>query len=178
MIHIEKDEKILLEVRKHWFILFAETLFLVVLALVPAGLAAIAQIVDLSSFVTFDGDGIYLAIIATAIWVLFLWTIFFIIWTDYYLDMLIVTDKRVIDIEQKGLFARNIATSQLEHIEDVTTEVHGIIATLLNFGTIHLQTAAESREFTMKGVPGPANIRRKIMNAHEEAMQRTFASRA
>jgi len=74
-------------------------------------------------------------------------------------------------MDQKSLFSRDVATSMLEHVEDITTEIHGLIPTLLGFGDIHLQTAAESREFTIKGIPSPADVRRKIMKAQEDAVE-------
>lgn len=174
MIKIEKDEKKILEVRKHWFILFAETFFLVFFLVLPILIALGANMLGVSKFITIAGDATFIYIILASAWILFIWILFFAIWTNYYLDILIVTDKRVIDIEQKGFFSREVAVSQLEHVEDVTTEVHGIIATLLGFGNIHLQTAAESREFTIKGIPNPSEVRRRIMQAHEDALNRTF----
>lgn len=177
MIKIEKNEKIILETRRHWFVLFSKTLFLVFFLALPLVVAVGANIFNLSKFIILAGDGIYLSIILTALWILFLWITFFIIWTDYYLDIFIITDKRIIDIDQKKLFSREVAVSQLEHVEDVTTEVHGFIATLLNFGNIQLQTAGEKREFIIKGVPNPTGIRRKIMKAHENAMKKTFSLR-
>jgi uncharacterized membrane protein YdbT with pleckstrin-like domain len=167
MIKIGKDEKIILEIRKHWFVLFSKTLFLVFLLALPVIIAVGANILNLSKFVTLIGDGTYISIILTSVWLLFIWITFFVIWTDYYLDILIITDKRIIDINQKRLFSRDISVSQLDHIEDVSTEIHGLIATLLNFGNIQIQTAGENREFIVQGVPNPDNIRRQIMEAHK-----------
>jgi len=176
MIKIGKNEKILLEVRRHWFILFSKTLFLVFLLVLPIGIIIAFNMLGISNLVTIAGDGTFVSIILTSVWLLFIWITFFVIWTDYYLDILIITDKRVIDIEQQGLFSRNIAVSGLEHIEDVTTEVCGLIATLLGFGNIRLQTAAESREFKAIGIPNPSDVRRRIMKAHENAMKKTYSS--
>lgn len=171
MIKIEKDEKIILEVRKHWFVLFSKTLFLLFLLLLPILIAISANTLNISDVIAIKGNHTYLYIILSSVWILFIWITFFIIWTDYYLDILMITNKRVIDIEQKGLFSREIAVSPLTRVEDATTEVNGIIATLLNFGNIHLQTAAESREFTINGVPNPSEIRRKIMTARENSLK-------
>jgi len=171
MFKLGKNEKVLLEVRKHWFILFSETLFLVFLLFLPAVIALGVNILNISKLITIPGDNTSLFIVLTAAWFLFVWIIFFVTWTNYYLDILVITNRRIIDMDQKSLFSRDVATSMLEHVEDITTEIHGLIPTLLGFGDIHLQTAAESREFTIKGIPSPADVRRKIMKAQEDAVE-------
>lgn len=173
MIKIEKDEKILLEIRKHWFALFSKTLFLVFFLFIPIIIVIGLNILNVSKLITLTGDGTFISIILTALWLLFIWIIFFVIWTNYYLDILIITDKRVIDVNQKKLFYREISVSQLKHIEDITTETIGIIATLLNFGNMQIQTAGEKREFIVKNIPNPNNVRRQIMKAHEAAMDKS-----
>ncbi len=170
MIKLDKNEKVILEARKHWFILFTETFFLVFLLLFPVFIIVGIKILNIQQFIQFVGDGTFLSIIIIAIWLLFIWIIFFVIWTNYYLDILILTNKRIIDIEQKGLFSREVSTFRLDKIQDITTEVHGILATLLDFGDVHIQTAGESRDFIAKGVPRPAIIKRKIRNAYNEVM--------
>jgi len=166
MIKLHKDEKIILEARKHWFILFAEALFLAFLLVLPIVVAIGANILNASKFITVVGDSTFLFIILTAAWLLFIWITFFVIWTNYYLDILVVTNKRIIDIDQGGLFSREVSTSMLENLEDITIEVHGIIATLLDFGNIHLQTAAESREFVVEGIPNPVKVKGLIFEAY------------
>ena len=89
------------------------------------------------------------------------------VWTDYYLDVWMVTDKRVIDIEQKGFFHRQTSVFRIERIQDVTVETHGIVATLLNFGDIHVQTAGEGQEFIMRGIANPKYVRRVILRQQD-----------
>jgi uncharacterized membrane protein YdbT with pleckstrin-like domain len=87
------------------------------------------------------------------------------LWTDYYLDVWIVTNRRVIDVEQRGLFSREIATMQLSKIQDITTEVKGFLPTLIGFGDVHVQTAGLEREFVIRGVPHPHKTREMIESA-------------
>jgi len=171
MIKLDKNEKVLLEVRKHWFILFSETFFLVFLLILPILVVIGVKIINVPQFIKLTGDSSFLYIAIIAIWLLFIWIIFFVIWTKYYLDILILTNKRIIDIEQKGLFSREVSTLSLGKIQDITTEIHGILATLLDFGDVYIQTAGESRNFIAKGVPRPAIIKRKIRNAYNDVMR-------
>ncbi len=172
MIKLDKDEKIILQVRKHWFILFAETLFLVFLLLLPVIVIIGISLLKTSGFIEIAGNETFLYIILTSLWLIFVWVTFFVIWTDYYLDILIVTDKRIIDIEQKGLFSREVSTFRLDRIQDITTEVHGLIATLIDFGNVHIQTAGEKREFIAKGIPEPAKVKKQILDVYNEVMKK------
>jgi len=171
MIKLDKNEKTILEVRKHWFILFARTLFLLFFIILPIILLIGAKIVGISEFVTINGEPIYIWIALISVWLLLVWIIFFVIWTDHYLDILMVTNKKIIDIEQKGLFHREVSTFRLDRIQDITIETRGLIATLLNFGDVHIQTAGEKREFIAKSIPHPAKVKKQIWDAYNEAIK-------
>ena len=64
---------------------------------------------------------------------------------------------------QKGLFYRDISTCRLNRIQDVTVEVRGLIPSLLDFGTITVQTAGEEDNFIIHGMPHPYEIKRAIL---------------
>lgn len=104
----------------------------------------------------------YLLSIAYTFWLLILWILLFIMWTNYYLDMLILTDKKVIRVEQNALFSREMSSFRLDRLQDITVEVNGIIATVLNFGTVYIETAGEKEEFVMRGVGHPYEVKNKI----------------
>lgn len=165
MIKLEENEKILFAARKHWFVLFGETLFLLGLIFLPVliyiGLHAIGAL----ALVQLPGDPVYLVIAALSLWLLFIWITFFIVWTDYYLDILILTSRRVVDIQQKRLFSREVSTFRLDRIQDITVEVNGIIQTFLHFGKIHIQTAGERQDFVVYGIPRPYDVKDKILHA-------------
>lgn len=166
MIKIDENEKIILERRKHWFVLFTEILFLLILAVAPPFFLLLNKFIH-----------IYIIFILAALWYLVLWVLFFIIWTDYYLDILILTDKRLIDIEQKGLFSREVSTLGLENIQDIKTEINGMIHTFLDIGDIYVQTAGEQREFIVRGIHNPSAIKDMVRAEYEKAMNKSRVSR-
>ncbi len=86
--------------------------------------------------------------------------------------MWVITNKRLIDVEQFGFFHREVSTLRMEQIQDITVETRGIVATLLNFGNIHVQSAAESREFTIRGIPNPKKIKELIFKQHDRAIEK------
>jgi len=162
-IKFESDEIILNQSRKHWFVFFVEVFGIIIAIFAPILFMSIATALPLHF--TAEGNVLALFLFAYVVWFFCMWNILFIIWTDYYLDILIVTNKRILDIEQKGIFNREIATLRLSKIQDVTTEVSGFIATFFNFGDIHIQTAGQQREFIVKNIFKPEKARIAVNDA-------------
>lgn len=109
-----------------------------------------------------------LFIVGLSAYGLAIWLFYFNSLIDYYLDIWIVTNERIIVIEQKGLFSRTIAELKLYRVQDIKAEVSGIIPTLFDFGNITIQTAAEEVHFAFKQVPRPYKISRKILEVVEQ----------
>jgi len=161
MIKLLKDEKIILERRKHVFVIISEGMSMFLIASVPTlivlGLlfflpAAAEFIKEYASFFVF-----FLLILWQIILILF-----FIAWTNYYLDVLLLTDKRLIDIEQLGLFARDYAAVRLENIQDVKIEIIGFLATMLKMGDLHIQTAGQAKEIHIQKIANPKEVKELI----------------
>lgn len=82
---------------------------------------------------------------------------------DFYLDIWIVTNDRIIDIEQFGLFSRTVSELELFSIQDVTTSIHGILPTLFDYGDITVKTASQNISIVFKQVKNPNVIRQRII---------------
>jgi hypothetical protein len=87
---------------------------------------------------------------------------------DYYLDVWIVTNERVINIEQKGLFSREVSEKELHKMQDITSDVDGFWATMLNYGDVYIQTAGEKERFVFKHIPFADEVARRISNLVSE----------
>lgn len=159
---LDKDEKILFEIRRSWFVLFSETVGLLFATLIPI---VLISILEATNIVVFSGNKEILLTIILLSWIFIIWNIIFIVWTNYYLDIFIVTNKHVIDIEQKSLFVREVAVVNLRNIQDVTSEVNGLLATIIGFGDLRVQSSGERREFVIETVTNPDLIRSKIKQA-------------
>ena len=96
---------------------------------------------------------------------MFFWSFFALLWTDYYLDVWVVTNHRVIDVEQLGLFNRTISSFRFDQIQDATVKVPGLLATLIKYGTVELRTASDET-FAFKGVAYPTMLKERIMSEH------------
>jgi len=176
MIDLHPDEEIKLVVRKHWFILVGKLFTLFIFLLLPLGLYLLVRTLsgfaDTEVLATFgrmvDGSSL---VFGTLLWFFFVWIWGFIIWTDYYLDIWIVTNERIFDIEQRGFFRREISTFRTDRVQDITTEVRGLIPTFFNFGDIHVQTAGENRSFVMAGAPAPTQLKLVISSLQSRSRE-------
>jgi len=88
---------------------------------------------------------------------------FYVYFLDYYLDIWIVTNDRIVDIEQLGLFSRSTSEVDLYRIQDVTGDVHGIFATLFNYGDVSVKTASQNANIIFKNVSNPSRIREDLI---------------
>ncbi|PIR98717.1 MAG: hypothetical protein COT88_00025 [Candidatus Colwellbacteria bacterium CG10_big_fil_rev_8_21_14_0_10_41_28] len=165
MIRMDEGEKVLMEIRRHWYVLITESAIV--------GTFGIFPFFALLSAVAFDLPErmVYLVLFFSVGWLLVMWSIFFIIWTNYYLDVWIVTNRRVIDIEQFSLFSREVSEFRLDRVQDITIEVKGLLATLLKFGDLYLQTAGMSREFKIAKIPNPYEAKDFIMDQVDKALK-------
>lgn len=168
MIDLDPGEQILLEVRRHWFTLLGPLLLIIVLAVAPPIVLALISSLDIPITVSFVGNALSFGLFTYALWLLLLWMFMFIEWTDYYLDVWYVTNKRVVDVDQMGVFHREVSSLHYGKIQDITIEIKGIIPTFLGFGDIHVQTAGEDREIVLKFAARPEDVKRIISNQTEK----------
>ncbi len=162
----EKGEEIQGVIRRHWFDIlwqFIPLIFATLLVIVFLGVAGqlFAQNIDEKIFFFF---GSFLLLI--------FWLVASIIWIDYYLDVWIITNKRVVNVEQKGLFMREVSELHYNKIQDITTEVHGFIPTILHYGEVYVQTAGTEPRFLFHNVPDPYKIKDQLAQLQKSMRKR------
>jgi uncharacterized membrane protein YdbT with pleckstrin-like domain len=165
MVEIDPEEKVIRTVRKHWFVLLSHGVYYLFLIVVPVFLLFLALGLPVFSEISFGGSAVLLGVFAGSLWLFLVWNAMFLTLTDYLLDVLVITDKRIFEIEQHGLFRRESSTFRIDRIQDVTVEVKGIISTFLNFGNIHIHTAGEGHDFTVKMIRDPYSVKKQINEA-------------
>lgn len=167
-IQLEPGEEILAMVRKHWFVITVELLgaffmlllpffILFIIALFPGALENFnLSLANYTAIITF----------AVAAWSVLSIMTGFMTWTNYYLDLWIVTDRRIILIDQIHFFNRNVSILRLERMQDIEFSIKGIIPTFLNFGTLKAQTAGHfESNFRSTGLPDPRGLQAIIQKA-------------
>lgn len=158
----QRENEVILEViHRHWFNILTHFALVFLLSLIVFGSFFILPsfFPDLNT----RANALFLLFIQNTL-ILFLWLYSFLIWIDYYFDVWIITNERVINIEQIGLFVRKVSELQFSRVQDVTSEVSGFIPTMLNFGDVEVETAAEEEHFLFRQVPDPYRIKDVLMS--------------
>ncbi|MBI5466952.1 MAG: PH domain-containing protein [Candidatus Kerfeldbacteria bacterium] len=159
----EAEEKVMLVLHRHWFIFLKNIIILVLVAGAPLVVAWIWSHIRTWELAP-NSLGYALVVSGGALFYLFLWILMYGYWLDYYLDFFIVTNKRVVDIEQSGLFGRTVAEERLYRIQDVTSDTQGIMATMLRYGNVYVQTAGKKERFIFEHVANPEDVARTILH--------------
>ena len=175
-INLEADEKVLMIVRKHWWIIVSHTIIVVTSALLPfigaeliVWLQPFSGSFDYTKINAFINDNLASFVFIYSVWLLIHWITMANFWTDHYLDLWTITNKRIISVDQRGFFRRFLSSFRLERLQDMNIEVNGVIPTLLNFGTIEAQTAGGSNEeFKTRNMPDPRGLKAIIIKAADE----------
>ncbi len=163
LIKMQQNESCEIVVRKHWFIfvrdvaaVFFGTLFLWIL------LGVFLNIGHLNNAVIVYWQALVILVGTVSA---------FVIWTNYWLDMWIVTNKRVIHVDQRTLFSRVITATRIDRVQDVKAQVKGFVPTMLGFGNLQVQTAgASSANMLINGIPKPNDVRRIILQKLDHAL--------
>lgn len=157
---VEEGEEILQIIHRNWFYIFEQFLIIFLMfGTLALGLVYIPQLFPVMS------DGVFygLFLFAESMLLLGIWVFGWLIWIDYYFDIWIITTRRIVNIEQQGMFSRKVSELRYSKVQDVTTQVRGFIPTILNFGDVEVQTAGEEDNFIFRTVSDPYGIKNVIM---------------
>lgn len=150
-------EKTLMLLRQHSFTILVRVGFFGLLALVPIA-------IGLAFIPYFSLHGLLaLFFFISSLWYMGLWLAVFHALTIYSLNTVIITDQRIIDSDQLGLFNRKISELNGNRIQDVSIHTNGIIETMLKFGNVTVQTASSETHFIFYQIPRPERVKEVIM---------------
>ncbi|MEK7157961.1 MAG: PH domain-containing protein [Patescibacteria group bacterium] len=170
MTSLRPNENVVLFFRRHWSVLVLRLFLFVLFAAIPLIVLFVFLQLWTPQFHPLDFFTIA-AILLLSAYYLLIWLFFLHEWLDYDLDVWIITNQRILDIEQRGLFSRTISELAISQVEDVTSVVKGKLATFLDFGTVEIQTAGEKSRFIFEHVPSPRKITETIIHYHSLAVQ-------
>lgn len=158
---LTEDEKVYLVVHKHWISIIKFIFVMVVMAAIPF---VILLNPDIS-----EGIGLSVPSLALigGIYFLILLAVLVTVWVDYYNDVMLVTNKRIIHIQQDGLFSHKISDLILERVVDISTSKKGVLAQVLEYGDIHVHASSEVQNFDFLTIPDPLKNTQNIKNVIE-----------
>lgn len=143
------DEEVRLIVRRHPIVFFwpllqsTIALAFIVLALIFWGLSDIFYIV-------------------VTVLILIIFSLIFKISFIYSNSFCLVTNQRVINVDQRGFFNRVITETDYAKIQEVTNSTSGMIGTTFNIGEINILTAGKESQLTIRNIPDPYSIQQEI----------------
>jgi uncharacterized membrane protein YdbT with pleckstrin-like domain len=154
--------------RKHWFRLIDRTAGSVILLFVLVQLALAAR-ADLLSPPPHLRDLFWtVSLLGVAVGLFLIWYRY----EDWRNDIYQLTDERIIDVERLPLGLREERReASLSMIQDIGYEIPGLIANLLDYGNVVIETASRDAVFTFSWVHQPRRVQEEVfarMDAYRE----------
>ena len=153
MVHLDNirsGEKVEIVVRRHWIVFWLVWLY-----------ALVGVIISLSIFMF--GNMAWAHILNIVFWMFF--SIFlYIEWLNHELDMFVITNNRIVGVEQKSFLNRAVTECNLGQVQEVNSITKGLFANIFNYGTISIQTAWNMTNLEMTFAPLPLAKSRQILN--------------
>ncbi len=85
----------------------------------------------------------------------------FYAWIGWHFSIIVLTDQRLIQISQNGLFKRTVVDVGLDKVQNINYQVSGVQETLLGYGTIMVQTYVG--DLVIEFVHHPARMQEKLI---------------
>lgn len=148
------DEEVIFKQRRHWFILLRWLVPPLVLFLVTVGVGVGIGLALSLSALAWAGVILLLSIgpLGLTMWRFLDWE------NDHY----ILTNQRVLHIERVYFLFESRDEASLGRIQDVTAEMPSLMANLLYFGDVVIETAGTAGQIKFESVSKPRKIQRLI----------------
>jgi len=156
---VKDDEQIVLIVRKYFFVFSGQLTFSIIII--------IASFFLLYPLFNWGPWGVGIFFILLFIGLLIALRVVII----YSFNAFIITEQRIIDIDQRGLFDRIVSETTYNKIQDVSFRRKGIMQTVLKYGSVVIQTAGQQANIELYGVKNPEKIHQMIIEIQREFSQ-------
>jgi hypothetical protein len=152
--HLHPHEKLLYVVHSHWFAVYKKAVKVSFFGLLVPALFFFMFPTEVSLYVF-------------GIWFVMGFFRFFYEITDWYFDVLLVTNHGVIALDWNGFFDKSSSRVDFESISGVEYEKHGILANLFDFGHLVLGAEGDS-ELSLHKAASPKEAEEQVMHAREK----------
>lgn len=164
---IEGEE--ILEIRKKHMWLHITTFIKIVVQLFIPFIMVVVGIIFFNDFSNFLGKTIFtpiMIVFSTIVLIVFALKIWKLI-IDYKYDNLIITNKRIVEVDQNFLFKHRIDSIYIKDVINMAAERNGFWCTILNYGKLDIKTSAEVKDFIVTFIPNPSEIIQIIQNQQQ-----------
>lgn len=164
----DKEEKIILLLRKHWLTNVRWIFMSIVLTIVP---------VPFVYFPILNFLPERFLVVTVLFWYLVTSAYVLERFLSWFFNVYIVTDERVFDVDFYNLVDRDISDANIEDIQDVTSSIRGAIRTSFDYGDIFIQTSAEVPQIDFEAVPHPDEVAKILRDLRVEEQQEKLEGR-
>ncbi|HVY67545.1 MAG TPA: PH domain-containing protein [Patescibacteria group bacterium] len=104
---------------------------------------------------------------------LFLWTLLVLLYAIrvlflWLLNAYLITDRRLVAINYRGLFSKRVTESPLDRILNVSAVTKGIWQTVCQYGEVQAQVAGLGEPLLLKNVAHPGQIKDYLWQRHRQ----------
>ena len=164
----EKEEKIVLLIRRHFITNIRWIVIAIVMALAPIALSAFPILSFLPAGFRF---------IAVLAWYLIVSAYMLQNFLGWFFNVDILTDERIVDIDFSNLVYKEVSDANIDKIQDVTYKMGGVVRTMFNYGDVFVQTASEVPNFEFLAVPAPDRVAKILQDLRLEEQQEAVEGR-
>ncbi len=163
---LAENETVIREVNRHWVDLLPVIVSFSVSLLLAVGLIYISARYSGQVSIVPSGIITVIALILVALAFAILSVGLYI----YHQNKIILTDMHLIEVVQRGLFSRSVSQLSMARVQDVSATRRGLFATLLDYGTIEVETAGEVDNFVFNLAPHPQQLADECLAIHEKLL--------
>ncbi|QQR54664.1 hypothetical protein IPG41_05750 [Candidatus Peregrinibacteria bacterium] len=161
----KNNEKIQLLVRKHWIIDVKISAIFLIIGILPLLLGIwFGEILWAST----HGTVFWTYLLVFLVYALFILLFVYLRWLNEELDIVIVTNERIISHNQIDLFHRQISEALVEDIQDIKGIEQGLLGHLLHFGAMEITTSSNQQFFAIKNIEDPHGNTRAMLDVRDQ----------
>ena len=153
-LEVRENERVVLSTRKHWMIFMRNT-SAVTLSLLP--LFALYFLTP--TFFTLSNLALAYMTLVLSLWLLGVWLMLALVWTMYYFDTWMITNRCLVHLYQDNPFSRRESAWLIENIQEILIEKTNFFQSAFNYGTLHIRGA---EEYVIEGIPRPEDFRAAV----------------
>ena len=163
------DEEVILLLRRHWFTNLPWLSLVLLMLFIPF---IISRLAFAGQFEAFQAIPARFQLVGLLVWYILTLGVCFESFVMWYFNVLLITDRRIVDIDFWGLLYKSVSETPLSNVQDVTHVVGGFWRVVFNFGDVYVQTAAEVPRIEFKDIPKPDLAHKKIADMIQKNFRR------
>lgn len=149
--NLREGEVVQFVIKRHWIIYALLGLYILFWVITVLW---VYLVLWFSAFATF------INVLFLLVFLLFL----YVSWLNHELDMYIITNNRIVWVDQLSFLNRTVSECSLWQVQEVNSKSKGFFSNIFNYGTLYIQTAGNKITMQMSFCPDSINQARKVLN--------------